>query len=149
MTKESAMERREFLVGAAAGAAAVVGFPHIIRAQRAREADPAKLAHIAIMTLDFSNMLKLPGQEGPGRTLDIFDLPEMYADMYGVHNIEFQHSHIISTEPSYLRELRARLEKFKSRMSNVNLEFGGMNISTADPVQRQQAIDLTKRWVDH
>ena len=144
------MQRREFLVGAVSSAAAISGFPIVMRAQKARAADPAKLDRIAIMTLNFSNMLKLPGQpESPQRTLDVFDLPEMYADTYGVHNIEFQHSHIISTEPSYLKELRARMEKVKSRMTNVNLEFGGMNMSTADPVQRQQAIDLTKRWVDH
>src|SRR5438045_6650720 len=43
-------------------------------------------------------------------------LPQMYADTYGVHNIEFQHSHIVSTEASYLKELRARIEKTKSRM---------------------------------
>jgi len=126
-----------------------MGRGRVGRAQRQRQADTEKLKRIAIMTLNFSNMLKLPGQEGPGRTLDIFDLPEMYADLYGVHNIEFQHSHIISTEPSYLKDLRARMEKFGSRMSNVNLEFGQMNISQADPAQRLQAIDLTKRWIDH
>jgi hypothetical protein len=66
-----------------------------------------------------------------------------------VHNIEFQHSHIISTEDGYLKELRAQVEKTKSQITNINLEFGPMNISSADPVQRVQAIDLTSRWVDH
>ena len=64
--------------------------------QTARQADPAKLARIAIMTLDFGNMLKLPNNANG--TLEVFDIAQMYADTYGVHNVEFQHSHILSTE---------------------------------------------------
>jgi hypothetical protein len=137
------MKRREFLMGVAAAAG-------LARRGWAQSGDHAELARISIMTLNFSSLLKLPGQvDSPARTLEIFDLPQMYADTYGVHNIEFQHSHIVSTEASYLKELRARIEKTKSAMTQINLEFGGMNISAADPVQRVQAIDLTKRWVDH
>src|SRR5262245_40109171 len=144
------MQRREFLVGAAAGAAAAAGFARTGRAQTARKADPKKLARIALMTLDFGSMLKLPGQpDSPARTLDVFDIAEMYADVYDVHNIEMQHSHILSTEDSYLTELRSRYAKFNSRVTNINLEFGGMNISADDPVMRAQALDLTCRWVDH
>src|SRR5436190_7440183 len=142
------MKRREFLMNAAAVAA--VAATRRAWAQTPNQADPAKLARIAIMTLDFQSILKLPGQQpNPARTLDVFDIPQMYADTYGVHNIEIQHSHIASTEPSYLRDLRAQAEKTKSRISNINLEFGGMNISAADSALRVQAIDLTKRWVDH
>ena len=34
-------------------------------------------------------------------------------------------------------------------MQQINLEFGAMNISTPDPIQRIQAIDLTKRSMNH
>jgi hypothetical protein len=115
--------------------------------QTARQADPVKLERIAIMTLDFSNLLKLPNNANG--TLEVFDLAQMYADTYGVHNVEFQHSHILSTEPAFLKELRARLEKTQSRITNINLEFGAMSCSQQDPALRVQAIDLTKRWVDH
>jgi sugar phosphate isomerase/epimerase len=156
------MERREFLAGTAAGFVAAAGLTRSARAQGSQsnpapaspgvpaQVDPAKLARIAIMTLDFQNILKLPGQpDSPARTLEIFDVPQMYADVYGVHNIEMQHSHIVSTEDSYLKELRARVEKTQSRITNINLEFGGMSISATDPAMRVQAIDLTNRWVDH
>jgi hypothetical protein len=116
----------------------------------APQADPAKLARIAIMVLNFENTLRVPGLwEGPADTLDLFDVPQMFADRYGVHNIEIQHTHFASTEPSFLKELRARVEKAGSRLSNINLEFGPMNISAPQPVQRLQAIDLTKQWIDH
>jgi hypothetical protein len=112
--------------------------------------DPAKLARIAIMVLNFENMLKVPGLwEESTDTLDLFDVPQMLADRYGVHNIEIQHTHFPSTDASFLRDMRARAEKVQSRFSNINLEFGPMNISAPEPVLRLQAIDLTRQWIDH
>jgi hypothetical protein len=154
------MQRREFLV--CAGTAAMAGWVRNAVAQEAPGQAPpldngspapvsaAKLARISIMTYNFTSRLKLEGQPPSGdRILEIFDLPKMYADTYGVHNVELQHSHFASTETSYLKEFRACIEKVKSRMTQINVEFSQMNVSAADPVQRDQAIDLTMRWVDH
>jgi len=169
------MRRREFLMTAAAGVTAVAGLNRMTWAQgrgnppdwsadpgKPSSANPAKLARISIMTLNFNPILKLatatapPANPNPTapppipRTLEVFDIAQMLVDVYGVHNIEYQHSHILSTEPSYLKDLRAHIEKSKSRMQQINLEFGNaMTISAPDPVGRAQAIDLTKRWVDH
>jgi sugar phosphate isomerase/epimerase len=144
------MNRREFLVAGAASLAAAAVAGRTTSAQRARQPDPAKLERIAIMTLDFNALLKLPDQPAsPTRTLEVFDIPEMVADVYGVHNLEFQHRHLASTERAYLQDLRARLDRSQSRMSNVNLEFGELNVSAADPEQRRQAVEMTKQWVDH
>lgn len=139
------MERREFLVTSAMA----VGAASRAFAQTS-SATAAKLDRIAIMTYSFQRLLKLPGQEEtPARTLDFFDMPQMFADRYKVHNLEVQHSHFASTEASYFKEFLARLAKTKSRVSNINLELGTMNISSPDPVARTQAVDLTKRWIDH
>jgi Xylose isomerase-like TIM barrel len=77
------------------------------------------------------------------------DLAEMYADRYGVHNIEMQHAHFPSTDASFLKQLRERFAKAKSQVTNINLEFGPQNISAADSALRQQAVDRTKEWIDH
>src|SRR5581483_5595895 len=102
--------------------------------QTARQPDPAKLARIAIMSLDFSNQLKLP--TNTNGTIDVGDLGEMYADTYGVHNVELQHTHIVSTEPGFLKDLRARYDKTQSHITNINLEFGALTCSTEDPILR-------------
>jgi hypothetical protein len=145
------MKRREFLIGVA-GAAGVMRAGRL-SAQGPAPARPAKQAtldRIAIMTLNFQRMLKLPDlPDGPERTIGPFDIPEMLADRYGVHKVEFQHYHIPSTEPSYLKELRAQIEKRKSRMTQINLEFGALNMSAPELRNRLMAIDLTKMWVDH
>ena len=142
------MERREFL--AAAGAAAIAGMSPRARAQAARPPQ-AKLDRISIMTLNFQAQLKVPDtQPSPERTLELFDLPAMIADTYGVHKVEFQHYHIASTEPAYLKDLRAAIEKAKSRMTQINVEFGAdLTFSVPSQRYRTMTIDLTKRWVDH
>jgi sugar phosphate isomerase/epimerase len=137
------MRRRDFLVGTAmAAAAAGRGW--------GQNPDRAKLDRIAIMTLAFNSILKSAAHpDDPKRTLDILDAPQMIAERYGVHHVEVQHTHFASTESSYLEEFRERLKKAKSRMNQICLEFGILNISSPDPVLRVETIDLTKQWIDH
>jgi sugar phosphate isomerase/epimerase len=138
------MTRRQFV--AAAIAAAGVARAAKIRAQ---ERDASKLARVAIMSLCFNSILKNATRpDDPLRTLDILDLPQMLADRYGVHNVELQHAHFPSTEAAFLNELRDRVARSKSQVTNINLEFGPQNISADDPMLRQQAIDRTKEWID-
>jgi sugar phosphate isomerase/epimerase len=157
------MERREFLLGAAM----VSGFAALPRGLRAQapKADPAKLARIAIMSLSFQPILKNANMEyagvNPGanlpadqpqlpRTLDLMDIGQVFADKWGVHNVEMQHTHFPSTEDAWLKDFKAQLAKTRSRVSNINLEFGAaMTISAPTWGGRLQAIDLTKQWVDH
>jgi len=142
------MKRREFLISAAAVAAAA-GNP-TVWAQNATPADRSKLDRIAIMTLNFQSILKVPDvEDNPNRTLELFDIAQMIADKYGVHKVEFQHYHIPSVEPSYLKELRSHIEKSKSRMTQINLEFSGLTMSAPRQRDRLLAIDLTKMWIDH
>src|SRR5438876_999592 len=60
-----------------------------------------------------------------------------------------QHTHFPSTEDLWLRDFKARLAKTKSRVTNINLEFGPLNISAPQWNSRLQCIDLTKQWIDH
>lgn len=143
------MKRRDFLMNAAvfSGLAAT----NRAWAQARPTAAAAKLDRIAMMTLNFTTLLKTPHQPpGPDRTLDLFDLPQMYADTYGVHNIELMHYHMASSDPSYFRALRERIDRVKSKTTQLVVEFGGLNISAPDHnfLPRLQALDLTKVWID-
>jgi len=157
LEREGHMQRREFLTAAAGG---LLIAPDL-GAQSARE--PGKVARIAIMSLSFQPILKNANMENAtpnasqnvpanqpelSRTLDLMDLGQLYADRWGVHNVEMQHTHFPSTEDAWLRDFKARLARTKSQVSNINLEFGDMNISQSNPILRLQAIDLTKRWID-
>lgn len=136
------MTRRDFVRASAVGVSAsgyVWG-----------QSNQAKLERVGCMTLSFNSVLKSANNPNdPNRTLDILDAPQMLADRYGIHHVEFQHTHFEATDAAYLKEVRARLAKAKSQMNQICLEFGPMNISTPDNTLRQQTIDLTKAWVDH
>jgi hypothetical protein len=102
------MNRREFLLST--GAAAAVANTRTIWAQAPKGVKPSTLDRIAIMSLNFDRILKVPDvQDSPDRTLELGGLGEMIADKYGVHKVEFQHYHFESTEPSYFKEMRAKL----------------------------------------
>src|ERR1700744_2052878 len=135
------MRRRDFIVGGIA--AGVAGFAY-------GEARPnqAKLDRLAVMTLCFSSILKDPAHpEDPDRKLDILDVPQMIADRYGIHHVEFQHTHFASTETPYLKEVRDRVKQAQSSMNQICMEFDTLNISSPQRYLRLATIDLNKQWV--
>jgi sugar phosphate isomerase/epimerase len=143
------MQRREFMAHSAValGSAAVVAGAGKLWGQAP---DAAKLSRIAVMSRCFRSVLKNAAfPNDPNRTLDILDFPAMVADRYGVHHVEFQHTDFASTEPEFLEDFRSRVQKAKSQMNQINLEFGPITVSSPDPILRLEAVDLTKRWVDH
>ena len=143
------MKRRDFMIGSAVAVGSSAMFAGAGKLW-GQTPDRAKLDRIAVMSRCFNPVLKSAAHpDDPRKTLDILDFPGMVADRYGVHHVEFQHSDFTSTETGYLDEFRNRLQKSKSQMNQINLEFGPLNISSPDPILRLETIDLTKRWVDH
>jgi sugar phosphate isomerase/epimerase len=140
------MRRRDFLMGTAAIAAA--GATRRLWAQSPDPNRQAKLARIAVLTLNFQSVLKSP--ERPSGTIDLMDIPDMFADRFGVHYVEVFCTHFQSTETSYFKAFSDRVKKAKSKINQISL--GGLNIvsmSAPDPVLRQETVDLTKQWIDH
>jgi sugar phosphate isomerase/epimerase len=169
------VRRRDFLVSAAAASAAtVVGVqPLHGLGQTAQQPAPGgqgrrggggfnrgpaqvapeKLARISLMTLNFNSYLKNPKDPNPApdATLTAFDLPKIYVETYGVHNIEYQHGTIVESEkdPAFIKELKARLDESKVQMTQINLEFGvQQSISNPDAAGRQAAVEHVKQWID-
>jgi hypothetical protein len=173
------MKRREFLVGSAAGAAAIAGIvtagaqgqppaagqapqgggqrqgaaPGRGRGLGPAQVPAAKLARIAIMSLDHGSILKLPWNATPSenQTLALIDLPQYYIDTYGVHNVEFQHTHLVNgtktaPDPAFFRELRAKFDQVGSKANQINIEIGV--ITNLTPDARAEWLALAKKWVD-
>ena len=105
------------------------------------------------MTLNFRNMLKFPWTQNPNenQTLDVFDLPKMYQDVYGVSHIEFQHDHLVNGEQTppdaaFFREMRAKLDAAKVTATQVNIEIG--EIPNLAGEAREKWMTLGRQWVD-
>ena len=176
---------RKFLTGAASGAAAVAGLtatglgqgqaptgaPPAGAAQtggggRGRGGSPAnvsaqKLARIEIMSLNHSNIIKLPWQEAtPERTLDIFDLGRFYVEAYGVKNVQFQSNHVAQNndQPDLedVKQLRASLDKAGAKANQIYIEIGTMATWPAGQAKaaalegeaRAAWLARAKKWVD-
>jgi len=145
------MERREFLRTPALAALAVAGGSPVL----ARNARQAKLARIAISSYSFHNLFpktREQGGAGAGADLDLLKLPEMFADRYGVHNLEVVAPHFASQEPSYLREVVARLKRTHSRIVDLPVDIGELwdrpGLSEPDEKKRQHAVALYRPWFD-
>jgi sugar phosphate isomerase/epimerase len=138
------MNRRFFLLSATATMAAPSW------ASSEFIANAAKLDRISIMTYNFGNVLTVPGSlEKSNHTLDVLDLPQMFADRYGIHHIEFQGNHLPVADNSLMQELLGRIKKAKSRISQINVETNGMSISSPETEKRDAAIAACRQWVDH
>jgi sugar phosphate isomerase/epimerase len=137
------MNRRKFLIQSSVGFTAAI----------ARPATPSD--RIGISTWSFHNFFsttlddKLPPLT---KSWDLREFPEMIADHYQVHQLEMVAPHFESTKPSYLREVKARLERAHSHLVNIpvyihELEVKG-GLSDPDPKVRETAITACTKWID-
>jgi sugar phosphate isomerase/epimerase len=88
----------------------------------------------------------------PEKPLDLLDFPEMVADRYEVHEVEFVAPHFTATSASYRQELKSRLQKAHSHLANIcvdidELELGG-GLSDPDPKLRERIITACSKWID-
>lgn len=162
------MNRRRFLFGSTAGAAAIAAAGISGRAQagagggqgrgggrgRAANVPAAKLARISLMTLNFNAVLKLPwtANPRPTQTIDLMDLPQYYMDQYGVPNMEFQTDHLAQDperalpDAAVFKEMRAKLDAAKVSAAQINLEIGGMG--NLEGEAREAWLTRAKAWAD-
>jgi sugar phosphate isomerase/epimerase len=145
--------------GGRGGRGQIAGPPALLGNPGAPANVPAwKLARVSLMQLNFNGvMLPNPSATNPNPTAQntnqqytVFDLPKVYVDHYGVHNIEFQLDRIVrcETDPNFTRELKAKLDEHKVTCSQINMEIGVAQGMTADAAGRRTGIDRLKRWVD-
>ncbi|HSB76468.1 MAG TPA: TIM barrel protein [Terriglobales bacterium] len=114
-----------------------------------------KLDRVCISSWSFHNYFSSTREKDfqlPGEMLKLVDFPEMVADRYHVHNMEFVAPHFESTSPSYLQELKVRVAKAHSRVVNIPVdipELGmGGGLSDGNDAVRNKAIQGAMRWID-
>ena len=149
------MKRREFIAGGLAGG---VVFALGSRAQARGQAqaqtggasEAEKLARLSVMTYCFDRIVKGLGKpDDPDRTLDILDAPQMITDHYGIHHVEMQHTHFQATDKPYFQEMKGRLRKANSQLTQICLEFDFVDLSSKQKYQQLEMIALSKDWIDY
>ena len=152
------MIRRDFFIGIASGAAALA-LGRELRGQTkhhpARVERSDKRNRISISTWSLHNYFQATRQKDfalPGNMLALLDFPEMIADRYKVHNLEFCAPHFASTEKAYLQELKIRLLRAHSHVVNMPVDikelWTGGGLSDPDDSVREAAVNGAKTWID-
>jgi len=140
------MNRRQFL-GLSAGAAAL--------SRAGAQSSNPQAARIGISTWSFHNFFSTTRDDNApplaGKPWDARDFPDMIADHYHVHQMEIVAPHI-SPEASYIRDLKARIERAHSHLVNIpvdipELDQGG-GLSDPDAKLREKIISACRKWID-
>jgi sugar phosphate isomerase/epimerase len=131
--------RRNFVQTCAAFAAAPQGraaTPDIHFPTAARD-------RLAVASYPFRASMERPGHPG----LPLKDFAAMVVEKFGIHNIEPLSEHFPSTEPAYLEELRAAVERAHSHIVNIP---AGVRASIYDPdaARREAAVAGSRKWID-
>jgi sugar phosphate isomerase/epimerase len=159
------MKRRDFMVrlaGALAGRGLVwsnevqaAAQQHATHRRTAKPVSAGKITRVAISSWSFHNYFQATREKElsePGSMLTLLDFPEMIADRYKVHNLEFVAPHFASTEPTYLRELKAKLVRAYSYLVNIPLDIEEVSnaggLSDPDEEIRARAISAVEKWID-
>jgi sugar phosphate isomerase/epimerase len=149
--------RRNFLAGLAAttaGAsllacpATLFGFathpePHI-------EFPFAPRDRIAVASWPFRAYIDSPTNDDrkpgvPG--MDLKDFAAHISSKFNVRNIEPYNWHFSSTDPKYLHDFRASLQKANAKAINIAVD-GEESYYDPDPATRKKAVDFARKWID-
>jgi sugar phosphate isomerase/epimerase len=114
-----------------------------------------KRNRISVSTWSLHNYFRTTRAEDftlSGTMLALLDFPEMIADRYKVHNLEFCAPHFASTEKVYLQELKTRLAQARSHVVNIPVDIqelhAGGGLSDPDAEVRSAAVNAAKLWID-
>ena len=148
------MNRRQFLKRSVAALAAPAAWKALAAAAPARQAAASranKMKRIGCTTVCF--LMRFPQtrpKKAPktGPDFRLPDMPAMFAEKLGVHNVEMWSLHFEQTTEAYCKKLRAAAKKAGSRIFNVQLDSPGYNLSQTDPAARKKSIQFVERWMD-
>jgi len=143
------MRRREFFAVSAAGVLASLSSS---ASSQASQGDDAKRRRIGVSSWSFHTLFETNREDPTATLMDVRDFPEMIADRFHVHNVEIVLPHFLGAEPSLVRDFKGRLEKARSRLVNMPLDYGELwnkpAISSTDPKERDAALALYKKGID-
>lgn len=159
LTRMSATNRRQFLEKCARAAAGTWLLPTFARANVNPEpsvkfpSDP--LQRVSVAAYPFREFLvgwkgwdgKTPGAVPSSQQIELKNFAAHVAEKFNVHNIEPWSRIFPSTDPGYLEQLRAAVEKAHSAVVDIAVD-GEYSQYSADAAERERALAWSMQWVD-
>lgn len=106
-------------------------------------------SRIAMSTVNFRERFQKTRSEVSsyqGRDFTLADIPNYFADRFGLSNVEFWSRHFESTDPDYLTDLKQAIKKNKSTLINIQCDEE-YQLGDPDPAKRKQGLDLAFHWL--
>jgi sugar phosphate isomerase/epimerase len=82
------------------------------------------------------------------KPMDLKDFAAHVVEKFQIRKIEPWTGHFPSTDPKYLEQFRASLEKTQAKVVNIAVD-GEHSPYAVDRAEREQAIAFSKKWVDN
>lgn len=136
------MHRRTFLVRSGGLLVSIAVSPGVALA--ARSAD-----RVGLGTVTFRGRFEQTKPKGAtlAKPLTLLEVPAWYRERFQVSNLEFWSHHFESLEPSYLKELRARVKATNARLINVQVD-ADYDLASTDESRRQKSLETARQWID-
>jgi len=133
------MKRRTVLgVGAS-----IWAMPQILIGQGAKS---KVMDRIAMSSVTFRFRFAQTSKDRKGDLL-LTEVPEYFADRFGLTNVEFWSKHFESQEKAYLDELKIKIAGAKTKLINVQVDEK-YNLASKDSEKRHASVELCKAWID-
>ncbi|MFZ5832372.1 MAG: sugar phosphate isomerase/epimerase family protein, partial [Planctomycetota bacterium] len=147
------MNRRDFLAqsACAAGAIGIAGRGLWATTAHAAEATAEKMQRIGCTTTCFRMHFastRPAGVPQPEWELNLLDVPALFAEKFGVHNVEIWSQHVAEPTADYAKKLQEAAAKAGSKIVNVQLDSGKYNLSDPDKAGRAKSLELVMQWID-
>ena len=141
--------RRRFLGQLAAAAAGAYLGPTLARAASAPNlhfpSEPRQ--RIAVATYSFREFIAGLEHKPGNPVIELKDFAAHVVEKFKVNKIEPWTGHFLSSDVKYLEQFRASVEKAKAAIANVAVD-GEHSPYATDRSEREQAVALSKRWID-
>ena len=102
---------------------------------------------IAIASYPFREFIAGPDHKKDNQTIELKDFAAHVIEKFSVNKIEPWTGHFPSSDPKYLDQFRAAVEKAHGAVVNIAVD-GEHSPYAADRAEREVAIAFSKKWVD-
>lgn len=114
-------------------------------------AHPARkdpMSRIGLTTVVFRNRFASTNPDLTTGEMTLHDIPQYFFERFGIRNLEFWSEHFESREPSYLKELKASIQKQNCILINIQADTPGKDMSDPENGNSELAIREIKEWID-
>lgn len=154
----SATTRRQFVgqcAGAAAGGWLLPGLARAARPGPSVKFPSAARNRVAVAAYPFREFIvgwkgwdgKTPSAVPAAQQIELKDFAAHVAEKFNVHKIEPWSSIFPSTDPEYLEQFRAAVEKAHSAVVDIAVD-GEFSQYSTDAAERERAVTSSEEWVD-